>query len=319
MASSGLASTHTSTFLAIGPQLQRTGSLRRTSCLSPTLCQSWSLCATAANTSCRVCDGKCGAVVPHQRFGEDLQLAGKGKKSIGGKVGSWRKGREVQAFAQLAVGPAAHSCSPGGTKRLSKGLAKKIYSEGRDGAKGVQRSGAPLCSRGGYPRSHLHTICARVSSRRISDRVESRIGCRALSDSGAQSGVGVVQSTEPKMQGDGSDVDVEAVLFDMDGVLCDSESRSRQAAAELFHEMGYPDVVEADFVPFTGTGELNFLSGVARKYGVEGFDAAKSKDRFYEIYLEKCKEAGLKIAVASSADRVKVNANLRAASIPIEM
>eukprot|EP00252_Welwitschia_mirabilis_P003096 TRINITY_DN1317_c0_g2_i2.p2 TRINITY_DN1317_c0_g2~~TRINITY_DN1317_c0_g2_i2.p2 ORF type:complete len:319 (+),score=58.70 TRINITY_DN1317_c0_g2_i2:156-1112(+) len=127
---------------------------------------------------------------------------------------------------------------------------------------------------------------------------------------------------------------VSAVLFDMDGVLCNSEEASRRAAVELFQEMGVQVTVE-DFVPFMGTGEANFLGGVAQVKNVEHFDPLVAKKRFFEIYLQKyakpnsglgyegslelvtqCKNAGLKVAVASSADRIKVNANLSAAGLP---
>ena len=46
---------------------------------------------------------------------------------------------------------------------------------------------------------------------------------------------------------------VRAVLFDMDGVLCESEEQSREAAVALFAEMGVA-VKTTDFVPFMGTG-----------------------------------------------------------------
>lgn len=46
---------------------------------------------------------------------------------------------------------------------------------------------------------------------------------------------------------------VSAVLFDMDGVLCNSEEPSRKAGVDLFAEMGVEVTVD-DFVPFTGTG-----------------------------------------------------------------
>lgn len=46
---------------------------------------------------------------------------------------------------------------------------------------------------------------------------------------------------------------VSAVLFDMDGVLCDSEEPSRRAAVDVFAEMGVQVTVD-DFVPFMGTG-----------------------------------------------------------------
>ncbi|KAK4339749.1 hypothetical protein RND71_041211 [Anisodus tanguticus] len=151
---------------------------------------------------------------------------------------------------------------------------------------------------------------------------------------------------------------VSAVLFDMDGVLCNSEEPSRKAAVDVFAEMGVHVTLD-DFVPFTGmgflliflsldrrsypipvqvVGEANFLGGVASAKGVEGFDTEAAKKRFFEIYLLKyakpnsgigfpgafelvsqCKSNGLKVAVASSADRIKVDANLAAAGLPITM
>ncbi|PKU77256.1 protein SUPPRESSOR OF QUENCHING 1, chloroplastic-like [Dendrobium catenatum] len=127
---------------------------------------------------------------------------------------------------------------------------------------------------------------------------------------------------------------VSAVLFDMDGVLCDSEQPSRMAAVNVFAEMGV-SVTADDFVPFMGTGEANFLGGVASVKGVNGFDTEAAKKRFFEIYLDEyakpnsgigfpgaleiimeCKSKGLKVAVASSADRIKVDANLAAAGLP---
>ncbi|KAL1545981.1 Protein SUPPRESSOR OF QUENCHING 1, chloroplastic [Salvia divinorum] len=130
---------------------------------------------------------------------------------------------------------------------------------------------------------------------------------------------------------------VSAVLFDMDGVLCNSEELSRLAAVDVFAEMGVQVTVE-DFVPFMGTGEAKFLGGVASVKGVEGFNPDSAKKRFFEIYLDKyakpnsgigfpgayelivqCKTKGLKVAVASSADRIKVDANLAAAGLQLSM
>lgn len=48
---------------------------------------------------------------------------------------------------------------------------------------------------------------------------------------------------------------VSAVLFDMDGVLCNSEDLSRRAAVDVFRELGV-EVTPEDFVPFMGTGKL---------------------------------------------------------------
>ncbi|PWA90389.1 haloacid dehalogenase-like hydrolase family protein [Artemisia annua] len=131
---------------------------------------------------------------------------------------------------------------------------------------------------------------------------------------------------------------VSAVLFDMDGVLCNSEETSRLAAVDLFKEMGFDDVTVQDFVPFMGTGEANFLGGVAALKGVADFNPDAAKKRFFEIYIDKyakpnsgigfpgaleliteCKNSGLKVAVASSADRIKVDANLAAAGLPLSL
>ncbi|KAK4424523.1 protein SUPPRESSOR OF QUENCHING 1, chloroplastic [Sesamum alatum] len=130
---------------------------------------------------------------------------------------------------------------------------------------------------------------------------------------------------------------VSAVLFDMDGVLCNSEELSRLAGVDVFKEMGV-EVTVQDFVPFMGTGEANFLGGVASVKGVKGFNPEAAKKRFFEIYLDKyakpesgigfpgayelivqCKNKGLKVAVASSADRIKVDANLGAAGLQLSM
>jgi len=46
---------------------------------------------------------------------------------------------------------------------------------------------------------------------------------------------------------------VSAVLFDMDGVLCNSEEPSRRAGVDVFAEIGVQVTVD-DFVPFMGTG-----------------------------------------------------------------
>lgn len=51
---------------------------------------------------------------------------------------------------------------------------------------------------------------------------------------------------------------VSAVLFDMDGVLCNSEESSRKAAVDVFTEMGVQVTVE-DFVPFMGMGKFFFF------------------------------------------------------------
>jgi HAD superfamily hydrolase (TIGR01509 family) len=124
---------------------------------------------------------------------------------------------------------------------------------------------------------------------------------------------------------------MKAVIFDMDGVLTDSEPLINAAAVAMFRERGLV-VQPEDFRPFVGTGENRYIGGVAEKYGFP-LEIAAAKKRTYEIYLElvprqlrafpgarelvgACKRAGLKIAVASSADLVKIDANLRQIGLP---
>jgi len=124
---------------------------------------------------------------------------------------------------------------------------------------------------------------------------------------------------------------VRAVIFDMDGVLVDSESLINAAAVAMFKEKGLV-VQPDDFLPFVGAGEDRYIGGVAEKYSFP-LDLIVAKKRTYEIYLDlvpsrleafpgvhtllsSCHAAGLLIAVASSADKIKVNANLQKIGLP---
>jgi HAD superfamily hydrolase (TIGR01509 family) len=126
---------------------------------------------------------------------------------------------------------------------------------------------------------------------------------------------------------------IKGVLFDMDGVLVDSEIFICKAAIMMFKEMGV-EVKPDDFLPFVGTGENRYIGGVADKYGVKD-DLMQMKARTYKIYetitrgnleplpgvssfITKCKKKGLKIAVATSADKVKMLINLKEIGIPEE-
>lgn len=126
---------------------------------------------------------------------------------------------------------------------------------------------------------------------------------------------------------------IGAVIFDMDGVLVDSEPLINQAAIAMFRERGLT-VKPEDFLPFVGTGEERYVGGVAEAYGLS-IDPVEAKNRTYEIYLDLvpgqleafpgavelvhgCREAGLRVAVASSADKIKVAVNLQKIGLPLE-
>jgi HAD superfamily hydrolase (TIGR01509 family) len=126
---------------------------------------------------------------------------------------------------------------------------------------------------------------------------------------------------------------IRAVVFDMDGVLTDSEPLINAAAIAMFREKGLV-VQPDDFLPFVGAGEERYTGGVAEKYNFP-LDPVDAKRRTYEIYLglvpsrlevfpgvlelvQICRGAGLLVAVASSADEIKVRANLEKIGLPWE-
>jgi len=126
---------------------------------------------------------------------------------------------------------------------------------------------------------------------------------------------------------------IRGAIFDMDGVLTDSEPLINAAAVAMFKELGLA-VQPDDFLPFVGTGEDRYLGGVAGKYRFP-IDLPAAKRRTYEIYLglvpsrlhafpgaqdlvRACRQASLRVAVASSADRIKIIANLEKIGLPVE-
>lgn len=119
----------------------------------------------------------------------------------------------------------------------------------------------------------------------------------------------------------------------MDGVLVDSEEFICKAAIAMFKERGI-DVRPDDFIPFVGSGENRYLGGVADKYNLN-YNIDEIKARTYAIYesitrgnlqplegvrdfIAKCKAKGLKIAVATSADKIKMEINLREIGLSTE-
>ena len=111
----------------------------------------------------------------------------------------------------------------------------------------------------------------------------------------------------------------------MDGVLCDSEQFITEAAQRLFREAYGLDVPAEEFLPFTGTGEDRYLGGVAEQHGIR-LDPQRSKAALYATYLvaikgrlrptpglraflDLCISRGLPMAVATSADLIKLRGN----------
>ncbi len=125
---------------------------------------------------------------------------------------------------------------------------------------------------------------------------------------------------------------IRGIIFDMDGVLCDSEPFICEAACRMFAEQYGVTMRPEDFRPFVGAGEDRYLGGPAEKHGLR-LNLERDKARTYAIYLEiirgrlaplagvrefiaECRRRGLKLAVATSADRVKMEGNLREIGLP---
>src|SRR3954452_10783938 len=117
----------------------------------------------------------------------------------------------------------------------------------------------------------------------------------------------------------------------MDGVLVRSEPILAEASIRMFAEKGYT-VGRDEFRPFIGTGEDRFIGGVAEARGIP-LEPARDKARTYAIYLDlikghltalpgvrdfvaRCRAHGLALAVASSADAIKVEGNLGEIGLP---
>lgn len=121
---------------------------------------------------------------------------------------------------------------------------------------------------------------------------------------------------------------MRGIIFDMDGVLCDSEPLIMQAAQRMLRERYGIAAAPEDFHPFVGMGEDRYLGGAAGRHGV-ALRLPEDKVETYRIYLEmipgrlpplpgvletvrSARAAGLLLAVASAADRMKVDGNLAA-------
>lgn len=125
---------------------------------------------------------------------------------------------------------------------------------------------------------------------------------------------------------------LRAFIFDMDGVLVDSEDISMQVGIAYFASIGVK-AARDDFRSSLGKGERGFFDGAAAELGVKepySYDEASAffRSRYPEMIkgvsialpgavsiVKKARECGILTAVASSAPAWKVRANIAAAGL----
>ena len=130
-----------------------------------------------------------------------------------------------------------------------------------------------------------------------------------------------------------TDIPLEYIIFDMDGVLVNSAPITRKAAKIALAEIGI-SAENIDFAKYAGTGEKNFITGPCRDFGKTECSATAIK-RLYEIFAEnvrkeimvfpmvretllQLKEMNYPIALASSSASEKIAQTLAAAKIDKE-
>ena len=122
---------------------------------------------------------------------------------------------------------------------------------------------------------------------------------------------------------------IKALLFDMDGVLADSEGISLEIGLAYFHSIGV-NAVKESFASSLGCGERTFFDKTAAVLGVSeppySYDDASAffKKEYIErikdnqialpgsCIVRKAREKGILTALCSSAPEWKVRANIDA-------
>lgn len=78
---------------------------------------------------------------------------------------------------------------------------------------------------------------------------------------------------------------MHGLIFDVDGVLGDTEGLSVIATTRMFKDLYNIDVKPEDYLPFIGTGAELYCVGPGRKYGVE-IDVQLAVETRHKYFLE---------------------------------
>ena len=114
-----------------------------------------------------------------------------------------------------------------------------------------------------------------------------------------------------------------ALIFDVDGVVADTEVLNAKASVLMFEQLYGVTVRPEDFRPFVGTGDERYCEGVAERYAVEiDTDAAVQRraDNFFKLLkdeplpaspgvlelVQAARDASdMKVAIATSGQKAK--------------
>jgi len=83
-----------------------------------------------------------------------------------------------------------------------------------------------------------------------------------------------------------------AIIFDVDGVVADTETLNARASVMMFEELYDTQVQPEDFREFVGTGDERYVEGVAEKYDLE-IDTDEAVERRKENFFKLQERAPL--------------------------
>lgn len=108
-----------------------------------------------------------------------------------------------------------------------------------------------------------------------------------------------------------------ALIFDVDGVVADTEALNAQASVLMMRELYNVEVQPEDYRPFVGTGDERYVEGVAEKYGVAiNTEAAveRRRENFFKLLRNNPLPAMAGVMEIVQAARVSADVKLAIAT-----